>query len=141
MKTKNASISNNGSKVHPWRLCPSGAHWVRSHPMQVPPSKTFPEGHETTRRGHCAHNPSGKDQLYPDEIHEIANRHFAEVKNRPCNIDAEFGQIANKYDDLISGWVSYWNDILKPSTPLTPNMVKALIATESRFIPDALANK
>jgi hypothetical protein len=27
----------------------------------------------------------------------------------------------------------YWNEVLKPETPLDPNLVKALIATESAF--------
>jgi hypothetical protein len=42
---------------------------------------------------------------------------------------------------LIAGWVQYWNDILKPDIPLDPNLVKALIASESRFIPTLLAKK
>ena len=34
----------------------------------------------------------------------------------------------------------YWNDIFKPSEPLDPNFVKAMIASESRFNPEILAN-
>lgn len=40
---------------------------------------------------------------------------------------------ADKYDNEIRGWVKYWNDILKVDDPLHPNVVKALIATESSF--------
>ncbi len=127
--------------VHPWRICPYGEHWVRTHPMHVPPSKTHPEGSITTRHQHCAGNPSGKDQLYPEEIQEIANQNFANLKNKPCPIDLSYHNKGDKYDDLIAGWVQYWNYVLKPEEPLDPNLVKALIASESRFEPTLLANK
>ena len=127
--------------VHPWRVCPYGEHWVRTHPLHVPPSKAHPEGSTTTRREHCARNPSGKDQLYPDEIKEIANQNFSKIKDKPCPLDLGFGQKGTMYDDLIAGWVQYWNDVLKPDEPLDPNLVKALIASESGFDPNQLANK
>jgi len=44
------------------------------------------------------------------------------------------------YDDLIAGWTKYWNDVLKPEEKLHPNVVKALIASESSFRPKQLAN-
>ena len=40
---------------------------------------------------------------------------------------------ADNYDKLILGWVSYWNGVFKPKDPLDPNLVKALMATESGF--------
>jgi hypothetical protein len=33
---QNQNDENNQNKVHPWRLCPAGEHWVREHSMQVP---------------------------------------------------------------------------------------------------------
>jgi len=27
-------------KFHPWRVCPYGEHWVKVHPLKVPPSET-----------------------------------------------------------------------------------------------------
>ncbi|MFM8269078.1 MAG: transglycosylase SLT domain-containing protein, partial [Pseudomonadota bacterium] len=39
------------------------------------------------------------------------------------------------------GWTKYWNDVFKPQTPLDPDIVKALIASESGFDPTILANK
>jgi ribosomal protein S15P/S13E len=42
---------------------------------------------------------------------------------------------------LIAGWVQYWNEILKSDQPLDPNLVKALIASESNFYPERLNNK
>lgn len=129
------------SPVHPWRICPYGEHWVKTHPLHVPPSKTRPEGSITTRHEHCARNPSGKDQLYPEEIQEIANQNFSNLKDRPCPLSLIFGVDGNKFDDSIAGWVQYWNIVLKPDEPLDPNLVKALIASESGFNPNALANK
>lgn len=126
--------------VHPWRVCPYGEHWVRTHPLTVPPSETNPEGSITTRHEHCAHNPSGMDQLYPEEIQEIASQNFSSAKNKPCDLDLGYDN-GDKFDDLIAGWVQYWNEVLKPDEPLDPNLVKALIASESGFEPTLLAKK
>jgi hypothetical protein len=126
--------------VHPWRVCPYGEHRVITHPENIPASKPNPKGSVTTRHLHCARNPSGKDQLYPDEIREISEQHFSRLKNSPCPLPLGFPN-GGKYDDLIAGWVQYWNEVLQPDAPLEPNLVKALIASESRFIPDLLFNK
>lgn len=109
--------------------------------MHVPPSKKHPAGYVTTRREHCARNPSGKDELYLEEIQEITKQHFSGLKNKPCPLPLKFGANGSKYDDLIAGWVQYWNDVLKPDVPLDPNLVKALIASESGFDSTLLANK
>ncbi|MES2615649.1 MAG: transglycosylase SLT domain-containing protein [Bdellovibrionota bacterium] len=132
---------NDSEKVHPWRLCPFGEHWVRTHNMHIHPSQAHPEGYDTTRRGHCAKNPSRHDVLYPDEIKEIADRNFANASPKACSLNSEFGESESKYDDLIAGWTKYWNEVLSPDDPLDPNVVKALIATESSFDPTILANK
>lgn len=122
-------------------MCPIGEHWVSTHPMRVPPSKIHPEGSVTTRRGHCAKNPSGKDQLYLDEIAEISKKHFENVKPLPCQNNLGFKKLGSQFDSLIAGWTKYWNEVLNPKTPLSPNIVKALIASESGFQSDRLANK
>lgn len=127
--------------LHSWRLCPSGEHWVRTHLLSVSSSKKNPAGGITTRRGHCTFNPSGKDQLYPDEIQEMAEQNFSKVKKKPCSIDLGFKNIGNRYDVFVAGWTKYWNDVFKPETPLDPNTVKALIASESGFNPKMLADK
>lgn len=140
-KSKYTKSKPTPKKVHPWRMCPYGQHWVRTHPLHVQPSKKYPDGHVTTRHAHCARNPSGKDELYPDEIQEIAVQHFSGLKKKPCPIKLDFGNAGHKYDDLIAGWTQYWNDVLNPADPLDPNIVKALIASESSFDPNKLANQ
>lgn len=130
-------------KAHAWRLCPPGEHWVRTHPLRVPPSKDNPAGSVTTRNGHCARNPTGKDQLYPDEIQEIGAHNFSQISEKPRPIDLGFAgkYKGNQYDDLIAGWTKYWNEVFEPKVPLDPDIVKALIASESGFDPNILANK
>lgn len=129
--------------VHPWRLCPAGQHWRRAttvHPH-------VRGGHPITggpRSGTCANNPSGKDQLYDLEIHEIAERHFEQFKPSPLGSIQEFKNSKHSqsaYDHLIQGWTQYWNDVLKPNEPLDPKLVKALIATESGFNPSSWNGK
>ena len=46
-------------KLHPWRMCPIGQHWVSDHPLKVPISEKNPAG-MTIRDGHCHGNPSKK---------------------------------------------------------------------------------
>ena len=119
--------------IHPWRLCPGGQHWVIEHPRKVAPSPRHPNG-TTHVRAHCQMNPTRKDQFYPDEIAEIASRYFHLLLNRPNPNPLKFPN-GSDYDELIAGWTQYWNDIFKVGDPLDPDLVKALIATESGFRP------
>ena len=119
-------------KVHPWRECPKGKHYregtfVSAHVRKGKPVRAH------TRTWSCPPNPSGKDQMYPEEMEKIAQKHFHTFKDRPLGTLADFKEKGDQYDHLIQGWVTYWNDILKPSDPLDPHVVKALIASESSF--------
>lgn len=96
------------SKSHPWRQCPIGEHWIVTHPMKVPVSNKNPNG-ITIRKEHCA-----------------------SLKGLPKEDSLGF-ENGNKYDHFIRGWTKYWNDIFKPIVPLDPNLVKALIGSESSF--------
>ncbi|MBI4925814.1 MAG: transglycosylase SLT domain-containing protein [Bdellovibrio sp.] len=78
--------------------------------------------------------------MYPEEIKKIADRHFSKLKRKPCQLPLKFPN-GVKYDDLIAGWVQYWNDIFRPKDPLDPNLIKALIASESGFDPTMLTDK
>lgn len=118
--------SESKPKNHPWRVCPVGEHWTRSHSLTVPVSKKNPDG-KTIREGHCTENPkrhrkSIEDDIEPYEIHYIAETYFATLSGPPSINDLGFKD-GNKYDHLIRGWTKYWNDIFKSDTPLDPNLV------------------
>jgi len=119
--------------------CPIGSHWVRTHPMTVPPSKKSPGG-VTTRRAHCARNPANsKVSFSPQEIKKIAIAGTFRSKKKPCDLKFRFDD-GNTYDDLIAGWTDYWNKEFGPDVPLDSNLVKALIASDSGFRKLLLAN-
>jgi hypothetical protein len=123
-------------KIHPWRKCPRGKHFVKEHTVHVPPSKKHPNGTVATVHEHCASNPSHKDELTFGEIEFITNTYFKDLTGAPAaNVLVEFSG-ADKYDAEIRGWVKYWNDIFQLNAPLNPNLIKALIATESSFDPN-----
>lgn len=139
--TKNTSQKKNEAKlikVHPWRSCPMGEHWVTDHSLWVPPSEKRP-GYHTTRDGHCATNPKHgksriiKDYLTAEEMQMIADKYFAELSGPPASGKLLEYVGADNFDQFIRGWTKYWNDIFKPDESLDPNLVKALIATESTF--------
>lgn len=118
-------------KNHPWRECPLGEHWVKEHERKVEKSQKNPEG-ITIVDGHCRKNPSHHEIFVADELHKIAGRHFKNLKALPKadNLDNPHG---NDFDELIGGWTQFWNDVFNPKDLLDPNLVKALIASESSF--------
>ncbi|MBL7665008.1 MAG: nucleotidyltransferase domain-containing protein [Bacteriovoracaceae bacterium] len=115
-------------RTSPWRICPIGQHWVRRH------DRNLDTGTVVDRDGHCRKNPGRKDLLNGDEIDLIS--HLDIFKNPSIkasdNILKKYPN-HNKYNELISGWTAYWNDVFKDSNPLHPNYVKILIASESGF--------
>lgn len=121
------------SKNHKWRLCPTGHHWVVEHPRKTDSGKTSVEGH-------CRKNPKNKDMLDPQEILQIAQQHFKSLKVMPSPNDLKFPE-GNKYDSIIAGWCQYWNEVMSPETLIHPNIVKALIATESGFSSEPIGAK
>lgn len=123
-------------KAHPWRRCAKGKHFVREHIVHVSPSKKHPEGVLSTWHEHCVSNPSHKEELSCAEILYITDSYFSALLGPPtANILIEF-QDADTYDQEIRGWVRYWNAIFHLNDPLEPDLVKALIATESSFDPN-----
>jgi hypothetical protein len=49
------------------------------------------------------------------------------------------GNLGNKYDFIIAGWVKYWSDIFSDQTNITVDFVKILMKTESTFGSNAMA--
>lgn len=123
-------------KIHPWRICPIGKHFVKKHITHVPPSKEHPDGNTIEVHEHCATNPSKKDILSFDEIQAITEKYFHQLSGPPkAGVLKGYGN-ADKFDVEIRGWTQYWNDIFSFSDPLPADVVKALIASESSFHPD-----
>jgi Transglycosylase SLT domain len=113
-------------KSHAWRICPGGEHWVSTHPRRTRKGVTQVDGH-------CRLNPSRKDQIYSEELSQIAEKYFSKIDTQPKADNLGFNYRGNRYDILIAGWTKYWNEVLLPKEHLDSNLVKALIATESGF--------
>ena len=119
-----------------WRLCPAGQFWRSAHHQSSYQRKdgTFVREHNVSAG--CCDNPSKKDQIYSEELKTIAIKYFPKLKGPPAPDDLDFKNKGNLYDELIRGWTQFWNDIFGTEDPLDPNLVKALIATESGFNPN-----
>ena len=118
-------------KKHPWRACPYGEHWRNSSKV----SEHYRRQRRIRahfRRGGCIFNPTGRDQMYLEQILAITRREFTRLTGRHNSRDLGY-RFGNEYDELIRGWVRYWNQVLHPKPALDANLVKALIATESGF--------
>lgn len=118
---------------HEWRICPVGEHYVREHKLHVPPSKEYPHGRIVTRRAHCAKNISSRDVMSYAELLLIAQSHFSDLDGPPVSKRLKKFPNADEFDVDIRGWTKYWNEVFNGEDPLDPNLVKALIASESSF--------
>ena len=128
-----------GPKTHPWRLCSAGEHWVIEHGLSVPASSKGPAS-KTLRNGHCRTNSGTREVYTAQEFREIAHQHFESLRNDPEAMPApdmlgfnDSDHNGNRYDLSIAGWVKFWNETLNPERPVTPDFIKALIATETGF--------
>lgn len=126
--------------LHPWRPCPRGYYLVRSHSRRVSSSRSKPDG-VTPVREHCRRNPSGKDQLYPKETLWMLESGLSGLQ--PQEVLGKLGEPknANDFDPLILFWTRYWNEVFVPGDQLSPNVVKALFASESSFNPKVTAQR
>ncbi len=126
------AILETAPALHRWQVCPAGYYHVRRHARNVKASSKHESG-KTSVRQHCRRNPSGKSQLYPDEILEIMERGAAELQGLGTIARLSTPTEANNFDMEILVWTKYWNDIFNPVNPLDPNVVKALLGSESTF--------
>ncbi len=127
-------------KVHAWRQCPVGYYWVRVHDRTVRASSKNPSG-ITSVDGHCRKNRGEKDELHADEILGINSRIVPESEWLPNPSNLGFKtklRNGTAFDEIIAIWTKYWNDIFKPTEPLDPDFVKALMASESDFAADTV---
>ena len=125
-------------KPHEWRMCPLGQHYVHAHARRVKVTKEHPDG-VTNVRAHCRQNHSHKDQMYFEEIRQISGEYFSRLPPNDLPAQRErdrSGFPPNAFDEIIGGWTRYWNEVLRPEVPLDPDIVKALIFSESSYNPD-----
>ncbi|GEM_PF-632299 len=117
-------LEKGAIKSHPWRLCPAGQHYVQGHDKKTKKGKI---GHW---KSFCRDNPSGKEVYTTDEIHEMASKFMGRELIYPqLSQNKEW----NIYDILLAGWTQFWNETFTPSEKLSPNYIKALIISETRF--------
>ena len=115
-------------KRSPWRICPIGQYWVSRH------DRPYPSGISDVD-GHCRSFRHGKDVLLFDEIKQIESTKIFQSAPRPSVFknNTKWGE---DFDGKIAGWVAYWNDLLGlRDDPIDPNVIKALVASESSFDP------
>ena len=125
-KIQSCTAPEKAEVRHQWRICSLGQHWVKEHVRHLASGKA------TTVRAHCQYNSSNLDELPVAEMNEISNTYFTNSIKQPCANMYQFKDRPN-VDNFIAGWTQYWNDIFELSVPLEPNVVKALIASESGF--------
>lgn len=110
---------------------------VREHPMHVPVSQKNPTG-ITVRDRH----PRRLKGTYLDreEIESVFKTYDRKGITFPAPKKFEYKN-SDKYDELIAVWTDYFNKKFEANPPLDPDVVKALIASESGFREDPPENK
>jgi hypothetical protein len=105
---------------------------VRTHPRRVPVSPKNPTGVTIVdRHPRRLHGPA----LSAEDIRSITATRDRKGLAYPKNDKLGFRD-GNKYDELIAVWVDYFNEksgVTPPNVPLDPDVIKALIASESGF--------
>lgn len=109
---------------------------VREHKMHVPVSEKNPSG--ITIRDQHTRRLKGT-YLDLNEIEKISKDY--DKKNIVYPAKKKLTQLnSDEYDDIIAVWCDYFNKKLGTNPPLEPNVVKALIASESDFRLDPREN-
>ena len=94
-----SSLNDVADRVHPWRICPLGSHYVREHQRKT-------EHGSCTVSACCRKNSSKKDAIFADEAKEIARRNSAAATPKPCS--ANWGNPDHsQYDNIIAVWTKY----------------------------------
>lgn len=106
---------------------------VDEHPRRVPVSKKNPTG-ITIVDEHLRRLPG--TYLDPNEIANIFKNYLRDGLRYPKKNKIKDYKNADEYDELIAVWVDYFNKKFNMDPPLDPDVVKALIASESGFNED-----
>lgn len=111
---------------------------VREHPLHVPVSKKNPTG--ITIRDRHLRRLKGT-YLDASEIKSIFENYDRRGLVYPTPGKLRKYKNSDKYDEVIAVWTDYFNKKFNSNPPLDPNVVKALIASESGFRTDSPENK
>jgi uncharacterized protein with HEPN domain len=126
--------------AHPWKICGPGEVFVSGSDVDAYERGSY-EVSAHLRSQHCRILPSStKNVLSISEIRQI-ELNFEKLKLSVSDNNLGYGTLGNEYNSLIAGWVQYWNEALKPDIPLDPDLVKALLASESSFQKDSNRGK
>lgn len=111
---------------------------VREHPLHVPVSEKNPTG-ITIRDRH----PRRLKGTYLDtaEIESIFKSYDRKGIVYPTKGKLPNYKDADKYDDALAVWTDYFNKKFNADPPLDPDVVKALMASESGFRTNPPENK
>ncbi|MBI2027916.1 MAG: transglycosylase SLT domain-containing protein [Deltaproteobacteria bacterium] len=110
---------------------------VHAHPRHVPVSKKNPSG-ITIVDQHLRRLPG--TYLDAEEIEKIFKTYDKTRLTCPTlnNLDYKNG---NQYDEIIAFWTDYFNGKFNVDPKIHPNVIKALIASESGFDANPRGNK
>ena len=111
---------------------------VREHPRHVPVSKKNPLG-ITIVDQHLRRLPG--TFLGPNEIKSVFKGYDLKNLIYPAKRKLTEYKNADMYDEIIAIWTDYFNKKFKTHPSLSPDVVKALIGSESGFDPDPPKNK
>jgi hypothetical protein len=111
---------------------------VREHPLHVPISEKNPTG--ITIRDRHLRRLKGTYLGVPD-IESIFKNYDRKDIVYPSKGRLEEYKDADEYDDIIAVWTDYFSKKFSAESPLDPDIVKALIASESGFRADPRENK
>jgi hypothetical protein len=111
---------------------------VRQHLRRVPVTKKNPTG-VTVVRQHFRRLPGSS--LDAREIESTFKSHDRKDLVYPTPGKLNKYTNADKYDEIIAVWADYFNKKFNANPPLDPDVVKALIASESGFRADPSENK
>jgi hypothetical protein len=112
---------------------------VREHPMHVPFSEKNPTG--ITIRDRHLRRLKGT-YLDAAEIESIFKNYDRKGIAYPTKKKlTEKYKSADDYDEIIAVWTDYFNKKFNVDPPLDPDVVKALISSESDFNPDPPGNR